>query len=57
MKINEKELEKLLENREEEVESVVKSFLSLKDTRCSYNINYKFSLPVSFWMRDEKIEE
>lgn len=40
MKISKKALEKILEDREEEIESVIKSFLSLKDTRYSYNIYY-----------------
>jgi len=40
MKISKKELEKILEDREEEIESVIKSFLSLKDMRYSCNIHY-----------------
>ena len=40
MKLSEKELEKILEDREEEIDCVIQSFLSLKDTRYSYNIHY-----------------
>lgn len=40
MKISTIELEKVLKDREEEVESVIKSFLDLKDNRYAANIYY-----------------
>ena len=38
--MSEAELEKVLKDREEEVESVIKSFLDLKDNRYAANIYY-----------------
>jgi len=43
VKISEAELEKVLKDREEDVEGVIKSFLSLKDNRRSFNIHYSLS--------------